>query len=95
MRLLQPDCRRSSEACWRRREKAPFLLYVEVLQPDQADAEKPAGAEPAGAEVLQVGFHNDLLVCRQLAVLEALRIFCMATRLLGHWQLRCQVALSL
>lgn len=32
-----------------RREKAPFLLYLEVLQPDHADPEKPAGAD-----VLQV-----------------------------------------
>lgn len=36
------------------REKAPFLLYVEVLQPDQPGADKPAGSEPPGAEALKV-----------------------------------------
>lgn len=35
------------------REKAPFLLYVEVLQPDQPEADKPAGSEPPGAAALK------------------------------------------
>lgn len=37
-----------------RREKAPFLLFVEVLQPDQMEAEKPPGESAPGAAALQV-----------------------------------------